>query len=168
MPASLGKIHERYLTPHISTWIVGIVASLYYVIVNGLSENALFDTLSALSLMIAFYYAMTGFACAWFYRGHLRDSLRSLFFVGIGPVVGGIALLYLFFRSLIDLWDPENSYSGAWLGVGPPFVIGVGFMALGVVFMVIWRFRGPERFWSRRGERVDPELARATLERGKH
>ena len=102
-------------------------------------------------------------ACAWFYRAHLRDSLRSLFFVGVGPIVGAIALLYLFVQSLIDLWDPENSYSGAWLGVGPPFVIGVGFMALGVIFMILWRFRGPERYWSRRGERVDPELARATL-----
>ncbi len=167
MPASFAKIHERYLTPHISTWIVGIVASAYYLVVNGLSENALFDTLSALSLMIAFYYAMTGFACAWFYRAHLGDSLRSLLFVGIGPVVGGLALLYLLVQSLIDMWDPENSYSGAWLGVGPPFVIGVGFMVLGVILMVVWRFKGPGRYWDRHAERVDPELARTTLARGK-
>lgn len=163
IPARFGAIDKRRLTPHVSTWVVGVVASVYYLVVNGLSENALFDTLSALSLLIAFYYAMTGFACAWFYRRHLRDSVKSLLFVGVGPVVGGIALLYLFVRSLIDLADPENSYSGSWLGVGPPFVIGVGFIILGLVLMVVWRFQGPERYWGRTAETVDPSLARSTL-----
>ena len=78
MPDALGRIHERHLTPHVATWIVGAGASTYYVIVNGLSENALFDTLPALALMIAFYYAMTGVACAWFYRRHLLDNVKAL------------------------------------------------------------------------------------------
>ncbi len=154
----LGR-HERHLTPHVATRIVGAGASAYYVVVNGRSENALFDTLSALALMIAFYYAMTAFACAWFYRRHLLDNVRAFLFVGIGPVVGSVLLTYLLVRSLIDLADRANSYSGAWLGLGPPFVIGVGFMLLGVVLMVVSRLRGPATFWTRRPERVDPDLA---------
>ena len=36
--------------------------------------------------------------------------------------------------------DPENSYSGqAWLGVGPPLVIGVGIFLAGVALMLFWR-----------------------------
>lgn len=163
MPDRFAAIHSRFLTPHIATWIVGAVASLYYLVVNGLSENALFDTLSALALMIAFYYAMTGVACAWFYRNHLTDSIKSFLFVGVGPVVGAVILFYLLVKSLIDMANPDNSYSGAWFGVGPPFVIGVGFMALGVILMLIWRGAGPARFWDRRGETVDPDLGRATL-----
>lgn len=167
MPSILGRIHPRHLTPDVSTWLVGAIASVYYAVVNGLSENALFDTLSALALLIAFYYAMTGFACAWFYRRHLTDSVKTLLFVGVGPVIGAVLLTYLLVKSLFDLADPENSYSGAWLGVGPPFVIGVGFMAIGVVFMVIWRRTGPARYWSRTGEVVDPEAARSVLKGGR-
>ena len=39
------------------------LAIAWYVPLNILSQNALYDTLSALSLMIAFYYALTGVAC---------------------------------------------------------------------------------------------------------
>ena len=45
--------------------------------VNALSENFLFDTLSALSLMIAFYYALSGFACVIYYRRELTKSVRT-------------------------------------------------------------------------------------------
>ena len=50
MPKSLGAIHPRYLTPHVSTILIGILATVWYVPLNLLSENFLFDTLSALSL----------------------------------------------------------------------------------------------------------------------
>ena len=36
-----------------------------------ISENFLFDSLSALSLMIAFYYGLTGLACAIYWRHEL-------------------------------------------------------------------------------------------------
>ncbi len=43
---------------------------------------------------------------------------------------------------MIDLSDPANSESGAgWLGIGPPLVIGVGFMVLGAVLMLVWSRR---------------------------
>lgn len=59
-------------------------------------------------------------------------------------------LSYLFVRSVIVLSDPAESSSGAsWLGVGPPLVIGVGFLALGAVLMLLWRLGGHERFFGR-------------------
>jgi len=55
-------------------------------------------------------------------------------------------------QSVIDLADPANSESGeAWFGVGPPLVIGVGMMALGVVLMFAQRMRDPD-FFRRRAE----------------
>ena len=53
-----------------------------------ISENALFDSLTALSLLIAFYYALTGIACAVYFRRHLLSSVKSLLLIGVGPVVG--------------------------------------------------------------------------------
>ena len=35
--------------------------------------------------MIAFYYGLTGFSCAWYYRKRLRNSARDLWVKGILP-----------------------------------------------------------------------------------
>jgi hypothetical protein len=52
--------------------------------------------------------------------------------------------------SVRDLADPDNSYTGqAWLGVGPPLVIGVGVLLAGVLLMLWWRSRDA-RFWQER------------------
>jgi amino acid transporter len=161
MPASLGNVHPRFLTPHVSTIAIGILATAWYVVVNTLSANFLFDTLSALSLMIAFYYALTGFACAIYYRNELLKSVKNFVFIGLAPVLGGLILGFLFFRSIFDLADPGASYTGGSLfGLGLPLVIGLGFLLLGAVFMVLWRFFGDHAsFFSRRPETVDPDVA---------
>jgi hypothetical protein len=65
--------------------------------------------------------------------------------------------------SIRDISDPENSYTGAaWLGVGPPLVIGVGIFVLGLLIMVCWRTRDA-RFWQERPS-VAPEHAGAERE----
>ncbi len=81
-----------------STWWVAVIASVWYVVINLLSENALFDSLTALSLVIAFYYALTGIACAVYYRRHLTESVRNFVLIGVGPVVGAVLLAWLLGR----------------------------------------------------------------------
>jgi amino acid transporter len=55
-------------------------------------------------------------------------------------------------RSVMDLSDPEASYTGSSvLGVGVPLFIGAAFLALGLVLMVAWRVAGPRGFFERRG-----------------
>ena len=105
---------------------VAAIAIVWYVGIYQVSANALFDSLTALALLIAFYYALTGIACAVYYRKHLRER-KNLLLIGVGPLVGAGLLVWLLVLSIRDMSDPENSYSGqAWLGVGPPLVIGVG------------------------------------------
>jgi amino acid transporter len=160
MPAYLGETHPRYLTPHVSTIVVGALATIWYVPLNFLSENFLFDTISALSLMIAFYYALTGFACAIYYRHELFKSAKNFIFIGVAPVLGSLILAYLFFRSIVDLADPGASYTGgSFLGLGVPLVTGLGFLLLGVILEVVWRLSGHEGFFGRRPEVVAPEVA---------
>jgi amino acid transporter len=161
LPAALGKVHPRFLTPHVSTIVIGVLATVWYVPLNLISENFLFDTLSALSLMIAFYYALTGYACAIYYRKELLKSVKNFLFIGVAPVLGATLLGYLFVVSLIELADPGASYTGGSLfGLGLPLIIGVGFLVLGAILLVIWRFFGDhERFFDRRPETVPPEVA---------
>ena len=143
----MAHINPRFRTPDVSTWPVAAIAIVWYLVVDAMSENALFDSLTASSLLIAFYYGLTGIACAIYYRRELTKSAKNFMLIGVGPVVGAMLLFWLLVESIIDMSDPENSYTGAaWLGVGPPLVIGIGVFLFGVVFMIFWRFKDG-RYW---------------------
>ena len=141
MPGSLGKVHPRFLTPHVSTILMGALSVLWYVGLTLVSEDILFDSLAALGLMISFYIGLTGFACAIYYRRELTRSVKNFFFIGVGPAFGGAILFYLLVKNAIELSDPANSESGdSWLGVGPPLLIAVFFLLLGIVLMFVqWK-----------------------------
>ena len=152
VPGYWARIHPRYLTPGPATIWMGVASIVWYAGLKLLSENILYDSIAALGLMIAFYYGITGFACAIFYRHQLTRSVKNFFFIGVSPVIGGLILTWALVQSVIDLADPANSESGeAWLGVGPPLVIGVGMMVLGVILMLAQRMRDPD-FFRRRAE----------------
>ncbi|MDP9135546.1 MAG: APC family permease [Actinomycetota bacterium] len=161
MPAVLGRVHPRFCTPHVSTVAIGLVATVWYVGVSAFSENFLFDTLTALALMIAFYYALTGVACVIYYRRELTKSATNLLFIGVAPLIGSATLGYLFVKATIDFADPAESYTGSNLfGIGLPTVIGVGFLLLGFVLMLIWRAGGHADYFGRRPfEAVPPDVA---------
>jgi amino acid transporter len=156
-PAGLGAVHPRYMTPHVATIAFGAVSIAWYVGLTIVSENILFDSIAALGLMIAFYYAITGFACAIYHRRRARRSPAALLLAVAAPAAGGAILTWLLVESIVELADPAASESGeAWLGLGPPLVIGLGFMALGAVLMVGWS-RGHRAFFRRRREALAAE-----------
>ena len=111
MPAILGRIHQRFQTPDVSTVLMGVFSIVWYVGLTLVSENILFDSIAALGLMISFYYGITGFACAMYYRHELTTSVKNFLVVGVAPVIGGVVLTWLFIKSCIDLSKPENSES---------------------------------------------------------
>jgi amino acid transporter len=160
LPEVFGRVHPRFLTPHISTIVIGVIAAVWFGVLFPLSENFVYDSLTALSLMIAFYYALTGFACAIYYRRELTKSVKNFLFIGVGPVVGGTILGYLFFKAIDEYRRVDQSYSGSELfGIAIPVVLGVGLLLLGVVLMLAWRLSGHEQFFGRRPETVDPDVA---------
>jgi amino acid transporter len=147
LPRRLASISPTRRTPDVSTWWVAAVGVAWYLGVGLVSENALYDSITGLSLLIALYYALTGLACAVFFRRRLLSSARDFLLLGVGPVVGAAMLGWLLVLSVRDLADPGNSYTGqAWLGAGPPLVIGVGVLAAGVGLMLFWRHRDAT-FW---------------------
>ncbi|MCX5197271.1 APC family permease [Streptomyces sp. NBC_00249] len=158
LPPHLAHIHPRFRTPDVSTWWVAGIAIAWYLVVNRISENALLDSLTALSLLIAFYYALTGVACAVYYRRHLLENAHNLLLIGIGPLVGAGLLAWLLVESINDMSNPQNSASGvSWFGLGPPLVIGIGIAVTGLLLMCFWRVRDG-RFWQERRGVVDPAL----------
>ena len=161
LPAGLGVVHPRFMTPHVATVLFGVLSIAWYVGLTIVSENILFDSIAALGLMIAFYYGLTALACALYYRREGLRSLKGLLFAVLAPLLGGAILAWVFVRSVIDLADPANSESGdSWLGVGPPLVIAIGFMALGAALMVLWS-RRRRAFFDRRSEVLAAQGAQA-------
>ncbi|MCU1532669.1 MAG: amino acid transporter [Arthrobacter sp.] len=148
LPAKFGEVHPRNQTPGFSTQAMGAAAIAYYVLMSILSENLLSDSISSISLFIAFYYALTGFACVWYFRGTLRGSARSLWFRGILPLLGALMLTAAFFISAVQMWDPGYGNTQIF-GVGGAFASGVVLLALGAVLAVVCRFAPSTRDYFR-------------------
>ncbi len=156
IPRAFAKIHKRHLTPTVSTIAMGGISIVLYVIFNYVSGgNLIPDAVSAIGVMIAFYYGLTGFACAWYYRKELSASSRNLWMQGILPVIGGLMLYFILGWSLYFYWKPVNSYT-SWSMPFPPhwdiggvFLIDVACVVLGIVLMFIYQSLRPPFF---RGE----------------
>ncbi|WP_457974051.1 APC family permease [Arthrobacter sp. D1-17] len=157
LPRRFGQVHPRNQTPGFSTQVMGAAAIVYYVAMSVLSENLLSDSISSISLFIAFYYALTGFACVWYFRGTLRASARNLWFRGILPLLGAVSLTAAFFISAVQMWDPAYGDTEIF-GVGGAFVSGVVLLALGVVLAALCRFLPSTRDYFRGRQRVNARL----------
>jgi amino acid transporter len=167
LPKAFSKMHPKYLTPTVSTIVMGAISIALYIPFNYLSGgNMILDAVTAIGLYIAFYYGLTGFACAWYYRKALTSSARNLWMQGILPVLGGLILYFAGGWSLWADWDvaSNNSYT-SWLMpfwphwyIGGVFVIAF-FSALAGLIAGIWlRFAKPAFFRKETLTRATPTL----------
>ncbi|MFI6940427.1 APC family permease [Streptomyces sp. NPDC050418] len=161
LPPSYAKTHPRFKTPGRATVMAGVATGVFYTVMTLVSEHVLVDTIYALGLMICFYYSITAFACAWYFRHELTRSPRDLVFKGAFPVLGGLLLAAVFAKTLYDMWDPAYGSGSSVLGVGSVFVIGVGLLALGLVIMLVMQHRSPAFF---RGEVLTKETPALVVE----
>ena len=116
------------------------------------SQNILGDTISALGLMIAFYYGLTGYACVWWFRRELCNSGRDLLLKGILPLVGALSLTYFFFKGAKDFWNYTYGltywtlpFSPHWK-IGGVFLTGIGSLVVGLILMFVYRVINPPFF----------------------
>jgi amino acid transporter len=162
IPKVFGRIHPRYLTPDVSTITMGVVSLVWSIFIINVSQNVLGDSISALGFQIAFYYGLTGFACAIYYRRQLTSSFRNFFMAGVVPFLGGLMLTGVFIKAFVDYNKVENTYAGKFLGFGVPVAIGVGLLLVGVVLMVVANLAYP-KFFKRKWETADPGILEGTV-----
>lgn len=155
-PAALGRVHPRWRTPHVATALMGAVSIAWYVGLTLVSADVLADSVTALGLTIAFYYALTGLTCAVRFAGGTRRRPRALVGDVLLPGLGGLIFAGMLVRSCVDL-AADDAGTGAVLGVGTPLVIGVALGTLGLVLMAAWRMVGGGGYFQREdGRREEP------------
>jgi len=156
LPSYFARTHPVHMTPTTATVWMGGLSIAWYIGLKIVSENVFYDAVAALGLMIAFYYGLTGYACAIYYRHRLLESARSFLMLGLLPLAGGVMLTLALVKSAVDLADPANSYSGTdWFGFGPPLVIAVVFLIVGLIAMA-WQWRREPGFFRLHAEAAPP------------
>lgn len=157
-PARFAEVSPRFLTPVYSTVVAGVVTAGFYTVVKLLSDNALWDTIAALGIMICWYYGITAFACVWFFRRELFDNAHNIIFKFLFPLLGGLMLAVVFVIAIGESMNPENGSGAEIGGIGLVFFIGFGILALGAVLMLVMRARRPEFFLGQTLRRDTPAL----------
>jgi amino acid transporter len=167
IPKSFAKIHPRFLTPTVSTVVMGVVSIAFYASINSVSNatGVFGDAVTAIGMFIAFYYGLTGFACAWYYRRELGSSARSLWMRGILPVAGALMLWFLGAWSVWLNYDvkTQNDFTmwtvpGIHWQVGGAFVIAAAATLVGLVFFIYNRIASPAFFKKQTLTRATPTL----------
>lgn len=163
LPKPFGRVHPVRKTPAVATVASALAAIAFYVVTRLLSENALWDTITALGLMVCFYYGLTGLACVWYFRKTVFQSVRTIFFQFLFPLLGGLVLVAMFVKTMFDSMSPSYGSGSALFatsydengvaqdGIGLVFILGMSVLLLGVVLMFITAWRNPSFF---RGEKI--------------
>lgn len=149
LPSAFGRVSPRFRTPSVATIASAVAAGVFYTITRIISENALWDTISALGLMICFYYGVTAVACIWYFRTELFTSAHNIIFKFLFPALGGGFLLVMFFITAFDSMSPNYGSGSSLMGMGTVFVLGMGILVMGIVLMIFTRVAHPDFFLGR-------------------
>ncbi|NRD76280.1 APC family permease [Bacillus sp. BRMEA1] len=139
-----GELHPKFKTPWVSSIVIGIVALVLFVLsafskgVNSLMT----DAINAIGLQIAFYYGLTGFSCAWYYRKVRK--VKDIFMRIIWPLVAGI---FLWFIAIYDIRQLDLITN----------LVGIGSLVIGVIPLLYYRRKYRSSFYTDRLESWNPE-----------
>jgi amino acid transporter len=166
LPPSFAKMNPRYLTPSVSTLVMGGISIVLYAGMNYMSGgNVIYDAVTACGVWIAFYYGLTGLSCVWYYRKTLTTSARNLWMRGIIPAAGWLILWVLGGFSMWQDYDvkTDNSYTsftvpGLHWQIGGVFVIVFFSTLIGVIFWAYLRIVQPAFFKGETLTRSTPTL----------
>jgi amino acid transporter len=168
LPPSFAKMHRRYLTPTVSTLIMGGISIVLYAAMNYISGGQVIaDAVTSCGVFIATYYGLTGFACVWYYRRNLTSSARNLWMQGILPLIGGLILWFLGGWSLYLDYDVNSAYSASYTKFTVPgihWVIGGVFVIVflswlaGLILFIYLRIKQPPFFKKETLTRSTPTL----------
>lgn len=122
-------MHPRYALLHRtrnSPWVAILVIWVFGIIFLFLSSYSstvhilMSDSVNAVSFQVAFYYSLTGFACAWFYRRSWKNIIELLGYI-IWPVLSALFLVFIALYSIptFNLLTNLIGIGGILIGIVP-------------------------------------------------
>ncbi|MDX2216602.1 MAG: APC family permease [Oculatellaceae cyanobacterium bins.114] len=130
------EIHPRFQTPWLAGLVITVLA-LFLMILSSSSESVgavMGSLISAIGVMVSFYYGLTGIACAWYYRKTLSRNWQTLLMRGVWPAISAIFLLYLGVAQIPSLGLEVALWT-------------TGAIALGVLVMVYFKLKYGSLFY---------------------
>lgn len=90
------KLHTAWKTPWVGTFVIWSFGMLFLVCSSSFPTVGLImkDSVNAIGFQIAFYYSLTGFACAWYHR-RLWSNLFELVGYIIWPTLSAVFLIFI-------------------------------------------------------------------------
>jgi amino acid transporter len=130
------EIHPRFQTPWLASLVITVL-TLFLLILSSSSESigaVMTSLISAIGVMVSFYYGLTGLACAYYYRKVLRSNRKTLLMKGILPVSSAIFLLILAAMQIPSLGWSVSLFT-------------LGAIAIGCLPMVYYRLKYRSSFY---------------------
>jgi amino acid transporter len=121
-------LHQRWRTPWVATGVIAffglvlLVLSLFFPTISLLIK----DSINAIGFQIAFYYSLTGFACAWHFRKRAFSAVQPFLHLFLWPVASAGFLVFIAIYS-IPTFDTVT------------LLIGIGGIAIGAVPLALNR-----------------------------
>jgi amino acid transporter len=125
-----GRLHPAYRTPWIATVLItglGLVLLFGSLCLHGI-KTVVDDSINAVGFQVAFYYGLTGLACAWYFRQEALKGLGKFVFLFLWPLLGvGFCFAIVFYS--VPNFDLTTN------------ILGGGLIAIGIV-PYLWRRPG--------------------------
>lgn len=123
-------LHKTWRTPWVATAVITFLG-LFFLFLSSYSPTVnliIKDSINAIGFQVAFYYGLTGLACAWYYRKQVFHSTYNLVFLVLWPILSAVFLFFIAAYS-IPTFDLATN------------VIGLGGLVIGIVPLLLNRKR---------------------------
>jgi len=116
------RLHQTYRTPWLATLLITMLGLLLLFLSSYLPgiQMVIGDSVNAVGLQIAFYYALAGLACAWHFRKQALTGLGQFIFLLGWPLLGVGFCLFIAVCN-VPTYDLTTN------------VLGIGGIAIGIV-----------------------------------
>jgi amino acid transporter len=117
-----GRLHPTYRTPWVATLLItglGLALLCGSSYLDGI-RTVIGDSIDAVGFQVAFYYGLTGLACAWYFRGEALTGIGKFVFLLAWPLLGVVFCFGIAVYSVPSFDLTTN-------------ILGAGSIAIGVV-----------------------------------
>jgi amino acid transporter len=129
-----GRLHPTYRTPWVATLLItglGLVLLFASSCLHGI-KTVIDDSVNAVGFQVAFYYGLTGLACAWYFRAEALKGIGKCVFLFVWPLLG-VGFCFAIALYSVPNFDLITN------------ILGAGSIATGILPYLWWRRGAPGR-----------------------